>query len=219
MKDNNVINIAGLIYRFINIKSDIFSEIKEKWGEFYGVNFNTKLREYIITKDFPNIWIFKTFLKKRLLRDLIKYNMLLVHSAAFLYKGNAFLFLGETGKGKSTLIKKVKNRAVVLCDETNIIDVENMLVYSTPFWGDVPQITNMRAPLSRVFILEKLDKNVVKILDKKNATLQTLKTVLCDTASRKLKIFELVLKLVKSVKFYIFLYKINSNLFEILKKL
>jgi hypothetical protein len=145
----------------------------------------------------------------------------MVHSAAFIYKKNAYIFLGETEQGKSTLIKKVENFVTVLNDETNIIDVQNLILYPTPFWGEVPKFTITSIPFKKIFILKKQNKNMLKTLNKKQSILNLLKTILIDTPSIKHK--QLALKLVTQlsckVPFHSFSYTLNLNPIKLLQKI
>ncbi|MFN7182415.1 MAG: hypothetical protein ACK4NF_07045 [Planctomycetota bacterium] len=212
-----IITVANLRYRFGKLNKNIAREIKNSWGDFCHRGFKEKGR-YTITRNFANLWSFKTFFKKRLARDLINYNMLMLHSASFVYNGVTFLFLGESGRGKSTLVKMVENRALILNDETNIVDTGDLRVYSTPFWGDVPLFTPYSSKVSKIFVLDKLYHDVVRRLNKKDALPRILKTVLIDTESAKVKIklFKLVLKLLQNCEFYLFSYSLNSDIFRLL---
>ncbi len=217
------IEVGGLTYKFERLSSNLFSQVEKHFGKFV-VNSHKGFaneRTYTVSKGFVNILAFKTFLRKKLSRDLLKYNKLMAHSAVFTLKGKAFIFLGESGDGKSTIIDKVKDFSTVFNDETNVIDVNNKIVYSTPFWGDNGLFSYNRHPFERIFVLKKLNKNCIEEINKRRALYYLLKTVLVDINSHKIKslVFEVASQLVEKVNFYLFSYKLDTDLRHLLNKI
>lgn len=148
------IKIAELVYSFTNLNNDLCSQIKKHFGGFVINNFDrvsSYAKNYVTDRNFANIWAFKTFFRKKLSRDLLQYDKLLMHSAAFVFKNKTLIFLGESGEGKSTIVDKMKNYAVILNDETNIIDVKNRIIYPTPS-GEIYRCFPIRNGISITYL-------------------------------------------------------------------
>jgi len=104
-----------------------------------------------------------------------------LHSAGVVYGGHGLLFVGHSEAGKSTMVKMLKEKAEILCDDRIILRKQNGLwnIYGTWSHGDVPDVSPSSAPLSAVFFLEKAGENtIIPIKDKKEALARLLACVI-----------------------------------------
>lgn len=226
MRENNyglVIKIGELIYQFTHLSRYLSLQIKKYCGDFVLSNYNSSFapKKFICRRNFDNIWSFKTFFKKKLSRDLLVFNKLMVHSAAFVFKKKTFVFLGESGQGKSTLIRKVKKYTTILNDETNIIDIDKLLIFPTPFWGEYNIFSTIHYNIDRIFVLKKSNKNHIKRMPPKVALYSLLKTVMVDINSDKIKykVFDIACQLISKTPFYQYSYSLNTDLKKLLNQL
>jgi radical SAM protein with 4Fe4S-binding SPASM domain len=93
-----------------------------------------------------------------------------LHSGGVIMDGKGLLFAGHSEAGKSTMMKMLRDRAEILCDDRNIIrkNGRDFIVYGTWSHGEIPDVSSASAPLKAIFFLRKSDYNrVVPIQDKK----------------------------------------------------
>ena len=109
-----------------------------------------------------------------------------LHSSGLILNSQGILFVGRSGAGKSTVVKMLKHYGVVLSDDRNIVRQEKDGHYLHGTWshGEVPLVSNSRAPLKAILFLEKARKNkMIPITDKSYIMHQLLNRVVrpfCD---------------------------------------
>jgi MoaA/NifB/PqqE/SkfB family radical SAM enzyme len=86
-----------------------------------------------------------------------------LHSSGLVLDGRGLLFVGHSEAGKSTVVKMLKGRAQVLCDDRIIVRrwPEGFRIHGTWGHGEVPDVSPGSAPLDAVFFLEKSDTNAL----------------------------------------------------------
>lgn len=98
---------------------------------------------------------------------------LLLHSAGVVHKGAAYLFLGESGSGKSTVCKLFAQDSAftILHDELVSISQtdKGFNVWSTPLNGEMPSNHNKSAPLKAAFFLKHNQENNITRLSGRQA--------------------------------------------------
>ena len=104
--------------------------------------------------------VFENFLRAAAQYRLLGSSALLVHSAALVLDGRAYLFPGRSGAGKSTLCRlAAANEWLVLSDELNALFVRGGATYiqQVPFAGDFGRTshTDGSFPLAGVFRVEQ----------------------------------------------------------------
>lgn len=97
-----------------------------------------------------------------------------IHSSCIIEAGRAFLFLGESGTGKSThtgLWREYIPGAILLNDDSPIVAVENekIWVYGSPWSGKTPCYKQERYPLCGCVRLSQAPYNRIKKLLPLNA--------------------------------------------------
>ncbi len=146
---------------------------------------------------------------------------LLLHSSGIVYKKNCYLFIGKSGKGKSTIIKNIRSKKIkILSDElvSLIFFNKKLFSYKSPFWGELGrqkkmlrlENTNRIFEVRKIFVLNK-HTNFFKIIkcNYMERTKHLLKNNLCVLKSNLLggKVLSTVVNIVKKDMFY----KLNFN--------
>jgi hypothetical protein len=92
-----------------------------------------------------------------------------LHSSGVSFKGRGLLFMGHSEAGKSTMVKMLKGRAEILCDDRMIIrkGPDGFLVHGTWSHGEIPDVSSSSAPLAGIFFLRKSGENRLVPMTKK----------------------------------------------------
>ncbi len=90
----------------------------------------------------------------------------ILHSLGIILDGKGYLFVGHSDAGKSTMAGMVKNDALILCDDRNIIRRKSngYQLFGTWSHGDVPDVSVETAPLAAIFFLQQSEKDGIEPL-------------------------------------------------------
>jgi len=115
---------------------------------------------------------FYSIIKKRESRDF------LIHSSGVIYKGKAFLFIGSSGSGKST-VAKLSDEYIVLNDEICLVKntCNGYYLESTPFNGLFHRKKTGCASLAAVFLIAHGLDNRIKNINKSDAVKKIAKEI------------------------------------------
>jgi hypothetical protein len=97
---------------------------------------------------------------------LLEHEGFLLHAATVIRDGNAFIFTGRSGAGKST-VASLSPEGTVLTDEISLLRREHGVwrAYGTPFWGEFKAAgSNSSAPVAGIFRLLQAAENRVESL-------------------------------------------------------
>jgi hypothetical protein len=94
-----------------------------------------------------------------------------LHASGVIYKERGLLFLGHSEAGKSTMVKMMRDRSEILCDDRVIVRrwPEGFRVHGTWSHGEVPDVSPGPAMLKAIFLLVKDVDNGVQSEDKRAA--------------------------------------------------
>jgi len=135
---------------------EVYFNKKEK-KQYLGF-FEEKNKKEINTFYQISIFQFQIILR-RAISILLAGNGFILHGSASNIKGKAYLFTGNNGAGKSTIMKLLNPEYQALADDTIIIKKENKqyFLYQTPFiekeWW--VKKNSQKLPLERVYFLKK----------------------------------------------------------------
>lgn len=96
------------------------------------------------------------------------YNGILIHGAALLYTGKAYLFVAPSGTGKTTHVmlwqKCLGDKMAILNGDKPFLRVHDgaITVYGGPWQGKESYGMNSSAPLGGVFLLHRGEENTVR---------------------------------------------------------
>ena len=105
----------------------------------------------------------------------------LVHAASAIRGGQAFLFSGVSGAGKTTISRLAPPEATLLTDEISYLrrDGNQYVACGTPFAGELARVgENQSAPVSMLFLLEKGLQNKIEPVGTAEAVRRLLRNVL-----------------------------------------
>lgn len=105
----------------------------------------------------------------------------LLHSSSAVRNGQAFLFSGVSGAGKTTIVRLASADSLLLTDEISYVrrTPRGFLAFGTPFAGDLGKNgENISAPIETAFLLAKGPCNEIRELSKGEAIRRLMRNVL-----------------------------------------
>ena len=116
-----------------------------------------------------------TCVYRNICKELLKYDAILIHSAAISVDNEAYLFTANSGTGKTThmnlWLDKFGDRAFIINGDKPIVRKtdEGIFVFGTPWCGKEGFNENIRVKLKSICILERAEINKIRQADKKDA--------------------------------------------------
>jgi MoaA/NifB/PqqE/SkfB family radical SAM enzyme len=148
----------------------------------------------------------------------------IVHSSGVILNRKGLLFVGHSDAGKSTMIKLLKNKARILCDDRVAIRKwpEGFKIHGTWSHGEIQEVSSKSAPLKAIFFLKKAKKNRIVRLEKKKEILQGLLACIIKpvvTADWWEKTLSLVEQIVREVPCYRLHFEKDDSVADLLREL
>jgi len=110
---------------------------------------------------------------------LAKEGGFLVHASSVVRKSRAYLFVGPSGAGKTTMVGMAPSDVTILTDEISYVrnDGSGYTAFGTPFVGDLGKIgTNVSARIASLYLLAKGPENRIEPI----ATAEAVRSVLSN---------------------------------------
>jgi len=230
MKDIKAI-LTGFIYPNSNISVDFCIRLvenkrfktccikKTNYIEFFTLeNSKTARCSYQISV-FQLEMIIRNFLLKAL-----KDKGFILHSSANKKGNKSILFLGDSGAGKSTIMRLLDKKYPALADDSVIIKKEHkrFFLYQTPFIEKESWVkkNSNKYIIDKIFILKKASFfKIEKILDKKFIFQNLMKQLFTEKPYYKKQIYSIA-SFVKQIDefYYLFFTKDQNKLFKFINK-
>lgn len=149
---------------------------------------------------------------------------LLIHSAAVMINGKGYLFLGQSGAGKSTTIKLLRKahleygfKMKILCDDRNIVRKwsDGWKVHGTWSHGTINTVNNLEAPIVGILVLKKDASNRLELIQNKNLIRKYVLTTLIHglpTNEWWQKELDVIEKLITEIPFYEMYFNKNGEI-------
>lgn len=146
---------------------------------------------------------------------------MLVHASSAIKNGEAFLFAGVSGAGKTTISRLAPPEATLLTDEISYLrrEGEGYVAYGTPFAGELAKPgENVRAPLAALYLLAQGPENRIDPVRPADATRAVLGSVLFFAHDPRLvgKVFDSVCELVQRVPVQRLTFVPDSRVWELI---
>lgn len=96
---------------------------------------------------------------------LDKHHSFILHTSAVLANNKAYLFLGRSGSGKSTIAKLLAKKYQVLCDDMAFVrrEGDKYYFYQTPFLeNNFAKVFPKKLEVKKIFILNKAKNSTVE---------------------------------------------------------
>jgi hypothetical protein len=145
---------------------------------------------------------------------------LLIHSSCVIDKGEAYMFAGHSGAGKSTAAKLSQPREL-LSDEATIVKItpDRIMVFNSPFRSELEGTgAEERSPLVGIYMLNQAIQNKIIPLSKSNGLLHLMDKIFywshCTAETRN--ILGLLQDLVNAVPIYELHFQKNNTFWELI---
>lgn len=147
---------------------------------------------------------------------------LLMHASSCVRKGQAYLFAGVSGAGKTTISRLAPPEATLLTDEISYLrrDGEGYSAYGTPFAGELAKPgENVRAPLGALYLLRQgLENRIEPLASESEAVRRVMENVLFFANDPDLvsMVFDTVYDLVRTVPVYRLTFTPDPGVWELI---
>ena len=131
----------------------------------------------------------------------------MIHAASCVRNGRAFLFMGVSGAGKTTISRLAPPGATLLTDEISYVrrTGNTYQAFGTPFSGELAQPgENVNAPLRAVYVLVQGPENKVERVSAPVALRELMKSILFFAQDERLvdRVFTSACRMAEAVSFY-----------------
>jgi hypothetical protein len=146
---------------------------------------------------------------------------LLMHAASAIRNGKAFVFMGVSGAGKTTISRLAPVDATVLTDEISYLtrNSHGYIAHGTPFAGEMAKLgENVRAPLAALYLLQKGQQNTIEPVRGGAAARALMENVLFFAHDEELvgMVFESACELVCRVPIYRLTFLPDQRVWELI---
>jgi MoaA/NifB/PqqE/SkfB family radical SAM enzyme len=146
------------------------------------------------------------------------------HSSGVILDGKGLLFIGHSDAGKSTMVKLIKEKAEILCDERIIVRrwPEGFKIHGNWAHGEVPEVSASSAPLKAIFFLEQSTENRIFPIEDKQEKIRRLLACLIkpfDTVDWWSKMLALTDTIVREVPCFSLHFNMNGDVVKQLEDL
>jgi hypothetical protein len=160
-----------------------------------------------------------------LLRILLSFVLLprsgfLLHAASVVRDGRAYVFVGRSGAGKSTVASRSPSGSV-LTDEISLLRFSDVCwhAHGTPFWGEFRAAgMNRRYPVAGIYLLSQALEDRVEPLSAKEILRALLPCVLFFTSRKDANevLLQMLLGLARQVPCYRLSFRMGSGFWEVI---
>ncbi|GHU81333.1 hypothetical protein AGMMS50284_0780 [Clostridia bacterium] len=165
-----------------------------------------KEHPHLRLSDIENIFTLSSFSNQ-----LINFDGMVIHASAIEYDGEAYLFSGDSGVGKSTHTALWQERfgtekVTIINDDKPVIRLVNneFFVYGSPWCGASYSNKNIKTPLKAIVFLEQDLQNWIKPIKNTSELVYKILSHTKRTFSKNqtVKLMKLMDKLIECCKFY-----------------
>ena len=146
----------------------------------------------------------------------------LLHAAGVEYENAGYVFVGQSGAGKSTIARLLKGRGKIYSDDIVAVIKRNgkYLLFSTPFRGEETLwlAENRGVELRKVFVPIKSSRTYTVVADRGDAVSKLIANApfIHDSDRHLLKLLDFVEKFVKKIPVYKLYFEKNAPVWEVI---
>lgn len=151
----------------------------------------------------------QTVLRQKTLKKLIWYDVIYMHGSAMMMDGNAYLFMGASGTGKSTHVRLWReyfgDRVQMINDDKPLIRFEDGMpvVCGSPWNGKHGLGNNIEAPLKGIVRIRRADRNSIRKMDDTEAfKMLYAGTLRFDEKKQMKRLLILISRIIESIPCY-----------------
>ena len=190
------------------------------WEPGFSFSLNLESREGEAKLSRPRQW--QDILRVLYFYDYLMEGGLLLHAAAVAQGDFAYIFPGQSGSGKTTIVRQSSGKTI-LNDEIAVVQVESETsgprAFGAPFYGDWGQAgEECQAPVKGLFFPCQDRENRLVPLTPQEALLRLMPCICLYTSwrPRLVRVFDLCLRLVSSLPVYEFHFRPDPTLWDVL---
>jgi len=147
-----------------------------------------------------------------------------MHSAGAILGDKGFLFAGHSGAGKSTVVKMLKGKAEILCDDRIIVrrSPDGFMIHGTWSHGEMPDVSSNSAPLKAMMFLRQAQGNRLIPIEDKHEIMQRMLACLIKplvTVDWLDKMLNLISNMIHEVPCYILEFDKSGQMMDLIKQL
>ena len=184
---------------FIEVTPEEYTRTKRK-------NIELAAQKGLLIEDIAPWYVEKNAIHGLLANTLIDYDVLLVHGSAVVLDGEAYIFLADSGTGKSTHTRLWReafgDRAWMLNDDKPMLrkTESGILVYGSPWDGKHHLSRNASAPLRALVKLSRSEGNSIEQMPKTDALAMLLEhAIRAKNAEKMGEVLQLETEIVNQV--------------------
>lgn len=223
-----IIEIADVKIKIIHKYSHIHNLCKDYLTDSVNFDFTIESNDEDINREmqlsgnqFGKEVCEATCIHREITKNMVKYGVILIHSAVVVVDDYAYVFMAKSGVGKSTHInmwlKYFGEKAIVLNGDKpmfafrTIDNEEKLVAFGTPWRGKEGLGCNIRKPVKAIYLLERGEVNRVVKASQSEVISKIFHQVLLPTEKNELDIFMKILnKIICQVPFF----KLNCTISE-----
>lgn len=159
---------------------------------------------------FPDYIYESTCIHRAVASGMVKYGVILIHSAVVAVDGKAYAFLAKSGTGKSTHIEqwlnRFKEKATVINADKPMFSFSNdrLIVHGSPWRGKEMLGVNESVPVKALCILERGEKNEIRPATQSEVISKLFHQILLPENEAELALFmSIINRIVCEVPFYL----------------
>ncbi len=159
--------------------------------------------------EFPREICESTCLHREIVKGLVKYGLILMHSAVVAVDGEAYVFMAKSGVGKSTHIrlwcKAFGERAMVVNGDKPMFSFadDRLMVHGSPWRGKEGLGARLSMPVKAICLLERGAVNTIAPAGEKDVVSRIFHQVLLPTNTADLAIFmEIMNRILREIPFF-----------------
>lgn len=150
-----------------------------------------------------------TCLHREIVKGLVKYGVILIHSAVIAVDGEAYVFLAKSGVGKSTHIRLWREvfgeRAIIVNGDKPMFSFvgDILTVHGSPWKGKEHWGENISLPVKAFCLLERGNANEIHTVTKSEVLDKLFHQILLPKNTAELAVFMAILnRILNAVPFY-----------------
>ncbi len=160
-------------------------------------------------RGYPDRIVEATCLHRAIVKQMVNYGIILIHSAVVAVDGEAYVFMAKSGVGKSTHLRQwlahFGSRAMIVNGDKPMysFDGDTLMVHGSPWKGKEGWGENISMPVKALCLLERGEQNEIRRATQSEAITKLFHQILVPNDASELAVFmPLINRIISEVPFY-----------------